>query len=139
MNYTRIMVALAGRGDEGDVIREAVKIARASGAHLLAVHVNDPHAGEMSMMMDSPGPRLEEEDIRKRFKASGLEQEAESVEVRILESDNISQMLAEQTEEVDLLVLGHRKMSTFKSRLMDSIDEGIVNHAQCPVLVVPKE
>ncbi|MBF88514.1 MAG: hypothetical protein CMG75_02460 [Candidatus Marinimicrobia bacterium] len=39
---------------------------------------------------------------------------------------------------MDLLVLGHRKMSTFKSRIMDTIDEGIINHVQCPVLVARK-
>ena len=138
MNYTSIIVALVGRGDEGDVITEAVKVVRASGAQLIAIPINDPHAGEMSMMMDNSGPRLEEEDIRERFRVNGFKKEAESIEVRILKSDKISQALAEQTAGVDLLVLGHRKMSTFKSRLMDSVDEGIVNHAQCPVLVVQK-
>ena len=48
------------------------------------------------------------------------------------------QIVPEQTKDIDLLVLGHRRMSTFKSNLMDSVDEGIVNHAKCPVLVVPK-
>ena len=39
------MIALVARGDEGDVIKEAVKIARSSKAELIAAHVNDPHAG----------------------------------------------------------------------------------------------
>jgi nucleotide-binding universal stress UspA family protein len=138
MSYNTVMVALVARGDEADVIGEAVKIAKASNAKLIAVHVNDPHAGEMSMMMDSPGPRLDEEDIRQRFRASGFADVADAVEVRIIKGENISKLLAEQTEDVDLLVLGHRRMSTFKSNLMDSVDEGIVNHAKCPVLVVPK-
>jgi len=133
------MIALSGRGDEEDVIGEAVKIAQASDAQLTAVHVNDPHAGEMSMMMESPGPRLEEKDIRDRFRKNGFGEQADTIDVIIINSENISQALAEETTEADLLVLGHRKMSTFKSNLMDSIDEGIVNHAHCPVLVVPKK
>ena len=133
------MIALSGRGDEEDVIGEAVKIAQASDAQLTAVHVNDPHAGEMSMMMESPGPRLEEKDIRDRFRKNGFGKQADTIDVIIINSENISQALAEETTEADLLVLGHRKMSTFKSNLMDSIDEGIVNHAHCPVLVVPKK
>ena len=133
------MIALSGRGDEEDVIGEAVKIAQASDAQLTAVHVNDPHAGEMSMMMESPGPRLEEKDIRDRFRKNGFGEQADTIDVIIINSENISQALAEETTEADLLVLGHRKMSTFKSSLMDSIDEGIVNHAHCPVLVVPKK
>ena len=133
------MIALSGRGDEEDVIGEAVKIAQASDAQLTAVHVNDPHAGEMSIMMESPGPRLEEKDIRDRFRKNGFGKQADTIDVIIINSENISQALAEETTEADLLVLGHRKMSTFKSNLMDSIDEGIVNHAHCPVLVVPKK
>jgi len=132
------MIALSGRGDERDVIAEAVKITKASGAQLIAAHVNDPHAGELSMMMESPGPRLEENDIRDRFRSNGFGEAADTVDVTIINSENISQALADETIEVDLLVLGHRKMSTFKSNLMDSIDEGIVNHAHCPVLVVQK-
>ncbi|MDP6532648.1 MAG: universal stress protein [Candidatus Marinimicrobia bacterium] len=138
MSYNTVMVALAARGDEKVVIEEAVKLAKSSSAALVAVHVNDPHAGEMSMMMDSAGPRLDEEDIRQRFREYGFLDEAEEIEVRIITGGNISTLLAEQTEEVDMLVLGHRRMSTFKSNLMDSVDEGIVNHAKCPVLVVPK-
>ena len=133
------MIALVARGDEGDVIKEAVKIARSSKAELIAVHVNDPHAGEMTMMMDSRGPRLEEEDIRNRFRTNGFIEEAESVQVKIINSEKISQTLAGETEGIDLLVLGHRKMSTFKSRIMDSVDEGMINHVECPVLVVPKK
>ena len=91
------------------------------------------------MMMDSRGPRLEEEDIRNRFRTNGFIEEAESVQVKIINSEKISQTLAGETEGIDLLVLGHRKMSTFKSRIMDSVDEGIINHVECPVLVVPKK
>lgn len=138
MSYNTILVALVARGDEAAVIREAVTMAETHGAKLIAIHVNDPRAGEMSMMMDSGGPRLDEEDIREQFRANGFEDTEKAIEVRILKSDNIPQILAEQTKEADLLILGHRRMSTFKSNIMDSVDEGIVNHAKCPVLVVPK-
>ena len=42
----------------------------------------------------------------------------------------------ENAADIDLLVLGHRRMSTFKANFMDSIDEGIANLAPCPVVVV---
>ena len=35
-------------------------------AKLIKVHVNDPHAGKMSMMMDSAGHDFTEEEIRER-------------------------------------------------------------------------
>ncbi|MBT3216880.1 MAG: universal stress protein [Candidatus Marinimicrobia bacterium] len=138
MSYNTILVALCGRGDEADVIGQAVTIAEMNHANLIAVHVNEPHAGEMSMMMDSPGRKLDEEDIRERFRAGGFNEMADKVVVEIISDERISKILTKMTEDADLLVLGHRRMSTFKSNLMDSIDEGIVNHAKCPVLVVPK-
>ena len=136
MAYKNILVGLCGRGDENIVIKAAMEFS--DGGHITFMHVSDPHAGEMSMMMDSGGPRLDEEDIREQFRANGFEDTEKAIEVRILKSDNIPQILAEQTKEADLLILGHRRMSTFKSNIMDSVDEGIVNHAKCPVLVVPK-
>jgi nucleotide-binding universal stress UspA family protein len=81
---------------------------------------------------------LDEEDIRERFRAGGFNEMADKVVVEIISDERISKILTKMTEDADLLVLGHRRMSTFKSNLMDSIDEGIVNHAKCPVLVVPK-
>lgn len=138
MSYNTIMVCLVARGDEASVIGEAVKMAEINDAKLIAIHVNDPHAGEMSMMMDRGGPRLNEDDIRERFRANGFTAAAEAIEVRILKSENIPKSLAEQTDDIDLLILGHRRMNTFKSNIMDSVDEGIVNYAKCPVLVVPK-
>jgi len=138
MHYKTIMVALVVSIDESTVISEAVNIAEYYKAKLIAVHVNEPHVGEMSMMMDSIGPKITEEDIRNLFRENGFEDMAEKIEVRILVSKNISKALAEETKSVDLLVLGHRRMSTFKANFFDSMDEGIVNNTHCPVLVVSK-
>ncbi len=132
-----IMVALVVRDDEETVIKQAVQMAQDYRAKLIALHVNEPHAGEMSMMMDS-APKVEEEDIRKCFKSCGFNEEALSVEVRILTGENISKMIASETKDADLLILGHRRMNTFKMNFLDSVDEGIVNNTNCPVLVVPK-
>ena len=63
MSYKNIVLALCGRGDEGDVIRKAMELKNQLDANLTVVHVNDLHAGEMSMMMDSPHKFTEEEMI----------------------------------------------------------------------------
>ena len=62
MVYKNILVSLCGRGDESIVINEAINIA--DGGQLSFVHVNDLHAGEMSMMMDAPDKKYEEADIK---------------------------------------------------------------------------
>jgi nucleotide-binding universal stress UspA family protein len=139
MNFKRIMVALAVRGDEDSVIRHAVEIAKKYGGKLIALHVNPPHAGEMSMMMDSIGPKIEEEDVRKEFVECGFENELKRIEIKIVSGESIPLSIADNTGDIDLLILGHRRMSTFKANFLDSVDEGIVNKVNCPVLVVPKE
>ena len=50
-----ITVALAMTGDEQGMIQYAMHYAEMFNASLTVIHVQDPHAGGMSMMMDAPG------------------------------------------------------------------------------------
>lgn len=124
-------------GDEKRVIEHAIAVSEKFNAKLTAIHVNDEHAGEMSMMMDSP-EKYEENDIRDAFRTYGFEVIAETMNVKIIMAENIPKAIVEESSEADLLVLGHRRMSSFKASFMDSTDEGIVNLIECPVLVVQK-
>lgn len=139
MSYNRIMVALSGKGDEIKLIDESVRIKNSFNAKMVVVHVNDPHAGEMSMMMDSPGHRFTEEDIRNLFRDAGHEEVANRLIVEIITGTSIHREIAKAAQETDLLILGHQKMNVFKKNFFDSVDEGIVNRVSCPVLVVPKD
>jgi nucleotide-binding universal stress UspA family protein len=138
MSYKNILLALCCRGDEGDVIRKAMELKDQLDAELTVVHVNDLHAGEMSMMMDAPH-KFTEDEIRNRFVANGFEAAAKGLDIKIVKDENISKAIATFTENADLLILGHRKQNSFKEHFFDSVDEGIVNHANCPVMVVPKD
>jgi len=124
-------------GDEKRVIEHAIAVSEKFNAKLTAIHVNDEYAGEMSMMMDSP-EKYEENDIRDAFRTYGFEVIAETMNVKIIMAENIPKAIVEESSEADLLVLGHKRMSTFKASFMDSTDEGVVNLIECPVLVVQK-
>ena len=52
--YQNIMIALEADGSEKYVVEHAVLLAEQLQAKLAIIHVNDLHAGSMSMMMDSP-------------------------------------------------------------------------------------
>jgi len=132
------MLALVVEEAEASLIREAVAIMESTGSKLTVIHVNHPRAGEMSMMMDMPGRVILEENVRELFCSSGFDDLADKIKVLILESDNTATAISEAAQKADLLILGHRKMSTFKSHFMDSVDEGIVNNVDCPILVIPK-
>jgi len=138
MPYKSLAVGLSMRGDETKVIDEAVRLTNSFDAQLIAVHVNDPHAGSPSMMMDNPEIRVTEDMIRECFRKAGHEEVAGRIDVRILKSESIAKALKEACNEADLLILGHKRMSFFKEHFLDSIDEGVVNHVDCPVMVVQK-
>ena len=131
-----ITVALAMTGDEQGMIQYAMHYAEIFNASLTVIHLQDPHAGGMSMMMDAP-EKFSEEDISNLLAECGIN-DAHSVSIQVVESESPSQAIGEAEKDTDLLVLGHRQMSIFKSNFMDSVDEGIVNNVTCPVLVVPK-
>mgnify|MGYP003960386991 FL=1 len=132
-----IYVGIVMDGDEKRVIEHAIAVSEKFNAKLTAIHVNDEYAGEMSMMMDSP-EKYEENDIRDAFRTYGFEVIAERMNVKIIKAENIPKAIVEESSEADLLVLGHKRMSSFKASFMDSTDEGVVNLIECPVIVVQK-
>ena len=137
-HYNKIMVALIGDGSEQPVIEQAVNIANDLKANLVVIHVNEPHAGEMSMMMDSP-KKVTAEMIQDQIKEYGYESILGKLEFIIAEGESIAKTIEHHCNDFDLLIVGHRKMSEFKANFMDSVDEGITNLVACPVLVVQKD
>ena len=137
-HYNKIMVALIGDGSEQPVIEQAVNIANDLKANLVVIHVNEPHAGEMSMMMDSP-KKVTADKIQDQIKEYGYESILGKLEFIIAEGESIAKMIEQHCKDFDLLIVGHRKMSEFKANFMDSVDEGITNIVACPVLVVQKD
>ena len=137
-HYNKIMVSLIGDGSEQPVIEQAVNIANDLKANLVVIHVNEPHAGEMSMMMDSP-KKVTADKIQDQIKEYGYESILGKLEFIIAEGESIAKMIEHHCKDFDLLIVGHRKMSEFKANFMDSVDEGITNIVACPVLVVQKD
>jgi nucleotide-binding universal stress UspA family protein len=137
-HYNKIMVALIGDGSEQPVIEQAVNIANDLKANLVVIHVNDLHAGEMSMMMDSP-KKVTADMIQDQIKEYGYESILGKLEFIIAEGESITKTMEHHCKDFDLLIVGHRKMSEFKANFMDSVDEGITNIVACPVLVVQKD
>jgi len=66
------------------------------------------------------------------------EASANSSTITIIKSESIPKAISAAAEGQDILVLGHRKQNIFKKNFFDSVDEGIMNSVDCPVLVVPK-
>jgi nucleotide-binding universal stress UspA family protein len=138
MAYKKILVALSCTGNEIAVIDEAVRLTNTLNAELHVLHVNDPHAGEMSMMMESAGHKYTEEEIKKMFREAGHDEIASGMDVKIRVNTSVLKEVTDCAKDMDLLIMGHAKVRGLTERITDTIDERIVNHIDCPVLIVPK-
>ena len=136
-NYNKIMVALVGDGTETEVVQHAYQLSTSLNCSLVAIHVNDTHAGEISMMMDSP-KAVNSQTLKGQLSKYLDDDIANTIDIIVDENESIAKSIEKHTLDCDLLIVGHRKMSQFKSSLMDSVDEGIANLISCPVLVVQK-
>ena len=132
----RIMVALVSRGDEKQVIEQAVLLTNKFDAQLIAIHVAKP---VLSKPKGRTALNVTEEIIRNRFTEYGFEQIVNDLEIIITKGENIPERIQEHSNDIDILVVGHKKMGSFIASIMDSTDEGISNLISCPVVVVQKD
>ena len=131
----KIMVALVLRGDEKPVISQSVFFAEQLNADLTVIHVNQPALSQPKGMVVE---RINEETIRERITAYGFQKILNNINIIIESGESVSEIINQYARDMDLIILGHRKMNTFKSNIMDSIDEGISNLVTAPVLIVQK-
>ena len=127
------MVALVAHGDEKPVIEQAVLLANKFEAQLIAIHVHQP---VLSQPKGDSELNVTEEIIRNRFIEYGFEQIINDLEIIITKGENIPEKIQQHSNDIDMLVVGHKKMGGFMARITDSIDEDIANLITCPVLVV---
>jgi len=131
----RIMVALGAHEDEKPVIEQAVMLANKFEAQLIAIHIHQP---VLSQPKGDSELNVTEEIIRNLFTEYGFEQIINDLEIIITKGENIPEKIQEHSNDIDMLVVGHKKMGGFMSWITDSIDEDITDLMSCPVLVVPE-
>ena len=131
----KIMVALVARGDEKSVIEQAVILANKFEAQLTVIHVHQP---VLSQPKGGSELNVTEEIIRNRFTKYGFGQIVNDLAIIITKGENIPEKIQEHINNIDMLVVGHKKMGGFMSWITDPIDEDITDLMSCPVLVVPE-
>ncbi len=131
----RILVAIATRGDEKPVIDQAIFFKEKMNARLTVIHINQP---ALSQPKGEVLQNVTKKKLENIFIKYGYEKVLSEIKFVIESGENISDIIKNYSDEINLIILGHRKMSTFKSHIMDSVDEGISNLISCPVLIVQK-
>lgn len=131
-----IGVAYDSREESRAALHAARELAARLRARLMIVGARKPV--QVPVTPIGPGTfDLVEEDRRQHH--AMLEGAAASVEgeYRIVDGDP-GRAIAEMTADLDLLVTGSRGYGAIGSVLLGSVSRHLVDHAHCPVLVVPR-
>jgi nucleotide-binding universal stress UspA family protein len=138
----RILVGVDGSAGSVDALRWALDEARLRGAAVEVVHAwQYPYVGEIAGMAAPAAPLealeasaravLDETVEQAGGSATGLEMETSVV------LGPAAPALLQRAEGADLLVVGSRGRGGFVGLLLGSVSQQCVQHAPCPVVVVP--
>ena len=135
--FARILVAVDGSPKSEKTILMALDLAERYGSTVTIVHVREYERYEGSDVDMGPPIPAEElvNDVLVRFRNKGIEAHAE---IRRVSSGNTPEQIVELagTADAELIVLGSRGMSEWKSLMLGGVANKVVQHATCPVLLV---
>ena len=143
--FTRIVVGTDGSETAAEAVRQAIDLAKLSGASLSIVSAYAPISGRRvsGEQQQAPadvqyeiGPR---EDVNLVLDAAAAEAKGEGIEVQThpVEGDPADAILnvAEETN-ADLIVVGNKGMTGARRYLLGSVPNNVSHHAPCSVIIV---
>ncbi|MDZ7700829.1 MAG: universal stress protein [Halobacteriales archaeon] len=137
--YDRILVATDGSDTADRAVNHAIELVRQSGAELHAVYVIETRTGYDNAIVD---PDIVRKNLREEGEAALNAIESKigpdmSVVTSILEGIPPEKLLEYVDEHgIDLVVMGAKGRSAFKTVLLGSTTERIIRADSVPVLVV---
>lgn len=136
MNYKKVLLSLEQLKRDISVLMTAIDLADKYSAELTVLHINTKMAGVPSRAMRSIEHKVTIEELEAAVKAHNPNNV--KVNIEIVQSDDVLDVVVEKSKKYDLVVLGHRHMNFFEEMLVDSLDEKIINRIHCHCLVVNK-
>jgi nucleotide-binding universal stress UspA family protein len=135
--FERIVVAIDGSLEGGKTVPVALEMATRFGSDVTVVHVRE-HAKYEGSDVDL-GPEISPEDLvggtLERFRNAGVQAQGEIR--RVKPGDTPEQIVRVASDvQADLIVLGSRGMTEWKSMLLGGVANKVVQNAHCPVLLV---
>lgn len=135
--FERILVAVDGSPQSGKTILVAVDLARRYGSVVTVIHVREYERYEGSDV--DLGPPIPAEDLVNSVLATFREEGVDARgEIRRVSPGNTPQQIIEvaAVSHADLIIMGSRGMTEWKSLLLGGVANKVVHHATCPVLLV---
>jgi nucleotide-binding universal stress UspA family protein len=143
--FTRIVVGTDGSETAAEAVRQAIDLAKLSGATLSVVSAYQPVSKRRveGEKLDAPAdvqyeinPR-EDVNIVLDSAAAAIRKEGVEVQTHPVEDDPADAILnvAEETD-ADLIVVGNKGMAGARRFLLGSVPNNVSHHAPCSVLIV---
>jgi nucleotide-binding universal stress UspA family protein len=135
--FDRILVAIDGSAESSKTLPAAIEMAQRFGSAVTVVHIREHAKYEGSDVDLGPdiAPERLVEDAVARFTSHGIDADGEIRRVR--PGDTPEQIVKVAADaKVDLIVMGTRGMTEWKSMLLGGVANKVVHHAHCPVLLV---
>lgn len=153
--FRKILVPVDGSENSKKALAHAVGLAREFESEIILIHaysgavpliapatdaltlptVPSPTAATVATKLREDAQKMGEKilaDAQLTVKENGI-----SAKAVLREGDAVGKIVAvAESEEIDLIVIGHRGMSRFKEILLGSVSEGVVHKAPCAVMIV---
>lgn len=135
----RIVVGIDGSVASVDALRQAVSLAGALSAEVDAVHTWQIGYAATELSMLPALPRSDIEAAARRVVDDAIRSTGEHDVVinPIVSEGDPAATLLDAAEGAEMLVVGSRGHGGFVGLLLGSVSHKVINHAPCPVLVVP--
>ena len=143
--FTRIVVGTDGSETAGEAVRQAVDLAKLTGAELniVSAYAPLPERKVKDEQRDAPadvqyeiGPR---QDVNLVLEAAAAAAREEGIEVKVhpVEGDPAEAILDVAEEAgADLIVVGNKGMTGARRFLLGSVPNNVSHHASCSVIIV---
>ncbi len=135
--FERVVLAVDGSPQSSKTIPVAVDLAQKYGSTVAVVHVREYTRYEGADV--DLGPPITAEDLVEEvvavFRDAGVDTRGE---IRRITHGKTAEQIVEIAKEfeADLIVMGTRGMTEWKSLLLGGVANKVVHHATCPVLLV---
>jgi len=138
--YEKILIAADGSEKNMAAVSEAIRIARACGAEIVAVYVQDLGAieslppGEMMLKDTWSVIQKESESTMARIRSMA---EDVTLKTEVLEGKPALEIVRyAQENKIDLIVIGTQGKRGLERLLLGSVAESVIRSAPCKVLIV---
>jgi len=135
--FKRVVVAVDGSPQSSKTIKVALDLTRRYGSRVTIVHVreHDRYEGDDVDLGPAISPQALIDQAVERFRAEGLA--TEGVVRHVSPGGTPEQIvLVAEDQGAQLIVMGTRGMTEWKSLLLGGVANKVVTHAPCPVLLV---